>query len=86
MLLVPCAMAQYNGSDLDPATFLQVDDQRRTHNYDDFIITFLTMLAEQGKLQDIVQEKRTSNALARRKPRAVANATSASGGKGKKRK
>lgn len=36
---------------------LQVDDSRRTHNYDQFIITFLAMLAEQGKMSDLVKEQ-----------------------------
>jgi hypothetical protein len=35
---------------------IQVDDCRRTHNYDEFICTFLTMLAQQGKLADLVQQ------------------------------
>lgn len=34
----------------------KVDDCRRTHNYDEFICTFLSMLAEQGKLADLVQQ------------------------------
>ncbi|XP_063222588.1 ubiquitin carboxyl-terminal hydrolase calypso [Bacillus rossius redtenbacheri] len=34
----------------------QIDDCRRTHNYDDFICTFLSMLAQQGKLADLVQQ------------------------------
>ncbi|XP_065349591.1 ubiquitin carboxyl-terminal hydrolase calypso isoform X1 [Cloeon dipterum] len=34
----------------------KVDDGRRTHNYDEFICTFLTMLAHEGKLADLVQE------------------------------
>lgn len=33
----------------------KIDDCRRTHNYDEFIRTFLFMLAEQGKLADLVQ-------------------------------
>ncbi|XP_057660621.1 ubiquitin carboxyl-terminal hydrolase calypso isoform X1 [Diorhabda carinulata] len=33
----------------------KVDDSRRTHNYDEFICTFLSMLAEQGKLADLVE-------------------------------
>ncbi|KAK9502599.1 hypothetical protein O3M35_011339 [Rhynocoris fuscipes] len=32
----------------------KVDDCRRTHNYDEFICTFLSMLAEQGKLAELV--------------------------------
>lgn len=34
----------------------KIDDCRRTHNYDDFICTFLSMLAEQGKLADLVEQ------------------------------
>lgn len=30
--------------------FLQIDDQRRTHNYDEFICTFISMLAQEGNL------------------------------------
>lgn len=33
-----------------------IDDSRRTHNYDEFICTFLSMLAQQGKLADLVQQ------------------------------
>lgn len=29
---------------------LQIDDQRRTHNYDEFICTFISMLAQEGEL------------------------------------
>ena len=36
--------------------FKQIDDCRRTHNYDEFICTFLSMLAQQGKLADLVQQ------------------------------
>lgn len=28
----------------------QIDDQRRTHNYDEFICTFISMLAQEGEL------------------------------------
>ncbi|CAG2062803.1 unnamed protein product [Timema podura] len=34
----------------------KIDDCRRTHNYDDFICTFLSMLAQQGMLADLVQQ------------------------------
>lgn len=27
----------------------QIDDQRRTHNYDEFICTFISMLAQEGE-------------------------------------
>lgn len=33
-----------------------MDDCRRTHNYDEFVCTFLSMLAEQGKLADLVEQ------------------------------
>lgn len=34
----------------------KVDDCRRTHNYDEFICTFLQMLAQQGQLAELVQQ------------------------------
>ena len=34
----------------------RVDDSRRTHNYEEFITTFLLMLAEQGKLPDLLEK------------------------------
>uniref|UniRef100_T1IWJ3 Ubiquitin carboxyl-terminal hydrolase n=1 Tax=Strigamia maritima TaxID=126957 RepID=T1IWJ3_STRMM len=34
----------------------KIDDYRRTHNYDEFICTFLSLLAQQGKLADLVQQ------------------------------
>ncbi|KXJ68377.1 hypothetical protein RP20_CCG003858 [Aedes albopictus] len=34
----------------------KVDDCRRTHNYDEFICTFLSMLAHQGELGDLVSQ------------------------------
>ncbi|XP_026286523.1 ubiquitin carboxyl-terminal hydrolase calypso [Frankliniella occidentalis] len=34
----------------------KIDDSRRIHNYDEFICTFLSMLAEQGKLASLVQQ------------------------------
>ncbi|XP_054169280.1 ubiquitin carboxyl-terminal hydrolase BAP1-like [Oppia nitens] len=33
----------------------RIDDSRRTHNYDTFITTFLTMLAERGQLADLIE-------------------------------
>lgn len=35
----------------------KIDDCRRTHCYDQFICTFLSMLAEQGKLADLVEQQ-----------------------------
>ncbi|XP_001606781.2 ubiquitin carboxyl-terminal hydrolase calypso isoform X1 [Nasonia vitripennis] len=34
----------------------KIDDCRRTHNYDEFICTFLSMLAQQGKLAELIQQ------------------------------
>ena len=44
---------------------LQIDQSRRTHDYDPFIRTFLTMLAEQGHLASLVEQQ---NSLKRRLP------------------
>ncbi|XP_066249123.1 ubiquitin carboxyl-terminal hydrolase calypso [Euwallacea similis] len=44
----------------------KIDDCRRTHNYDEFICTFLSMLAEQGKLADLVEQ----NLIAPKRPNA----------------
>ncbi|XP_064633428.1 ubiquitin carboxyl-terminal hydrolase BAP1-like isoform X2 [Lineus longissimus] len=35
----------------------KIDDCRRTHNYDQFICTFLSMLAEQGHLAELVEDQ-----------------------------
>ncbi|KAK2718810.1 ubiquitin carboxyl-terminal hydrolase calypso-like [Artemia franciscana] len=35
----------------------KIDDCRRTHDYDDFICTFLSMLAEQGTLAEMVEQQ-----------------------------
>ncbi|XP_062401345.1 ubiquitin carboxyl-terminal hydrolase BAP1 isoform X2 [Sardina pilchardus] len=34
----------------------KIDDQRRTHNYDEFICTFITMLAQEGMLANLVEQ------------------------------
>ena len=34
----------------------QIDDCRRIHNYDQYLCTFLSMLAEQGHLAELVQQ------------------------------
>ncbi|XP_022916742.1 ubiquitin carboxyl-terminal hydrolase calypso [Onthophagus taurus] len=44
----------------------KIDDCRRTYNYDEFICTFLSMLAEQGKLADLVEQH-----LITKRPNAV---------------
>ncbi|XP_076042988.1 ubiquitin carboxyl-terminal hydrolase calypso [Oratosquilla oratoria] len=43
--------------ELDKRRKYRIDDSRRTHNYDQFIITFLAMLAEQGNLSDLVKQQ-----------------------------
>jgi hypothetical protein len=42
--------------ELDKRKKYRIDDSRRTHSYDDFISTFLLMLAEQGKLPDLLEK------------------------------
>ena len=37
-----------------------IDHSRRTHDYDPFIRTFLTMLAEQGHLAPLVEQQNLS--------------------------
>ena len=37
--------------------YSQVDDCRRHHNYDPFILTFLTMLAERGLLSKLLEQE-----------------------------
>ena len=39
---------------------LLIDHSRRTHDYDPFIRTFLTMLAEQGHLAPLVEQQNLS--------------------------
>lgn len=51
----------------------RVDDIRRTHNYDEYITTYLLMLAEQGSLADLVEDKRPGNVFSKtnKKTKAV---------------
>jgi hypothetical protein len=58
-----------------------LDDCRRVHNYDEFITTFLTMLAEQNLLGDLVQHGLGSKRLAAadREASTVAATATASG-------
>merc|ERR1712071_284343 len=46
----------------------QVDDCRRTHNYDEFFCTFLSMLAEQGTLASLVEQHAIGRKRLHRKP------------------
>ncbi|XP_022113885.2 ubiquitin carboxyl-terminal hydrolase calypso isoform X2 [Pieris rapae] len=56
----------------DKRDMYKVDDCRRTHNYDEFICTFLSMLAERGVLGELVSaqlERGRSPRVRRRRPR-----------------
>jgi ubiquitin carboxyl-terminal hydrolase BAP1 len=61
----------------------KIDGSRRTHDYSDFICTFLSMLAEQGKLGELVEQhlllqKHTGNSVGR--PGRASASNSDSGG------
>lgn len=47
---------QHLNDENDKRYMFKVDDCRRTHNYDDFICTFLSMLAQQGVLGELVSQ------------------------------
>ncbi|XP_026761984.2 ubiquitin carboxyl-terminal hydrolase calypso [Galleria mellonella] len=56
----------------DKRDMYKVDDCRRTHNYDEFICTFLSMLAERGALAELVTaqlERGRTARVRRRRPR-----------------
>ncbi|XP_050680811.1 ubiquitin carboxyl-terminal hydrolase calypso [Leptidea sinapis] len=56
----------------DKRDMYKVDDCRRTHNYDEFICTFLSMLTERGVLAELVTaqlERGRSPRVRRRRPR-----------------
>ncbi|XP_059052870.1 ubiquitin carboxyl-terminal hydrolase calypso [Achroia grisella] len=56
----------------DKRDMYKVDDCRRTHNYDEFICTFLSMLAERGALAELVTaqlERGRAARVRRRRPR-----------------
>ncbi|XP_053609017.1 ubiquitin carboxyl-terminal hydrolase calypso [Plodia interpunctella] len=56
----------------DKRDMYKVDDCRRTHNYDEFICTFLSMLAQQGALAELVAaqlERSRAPRVRRRRPR-----------------
>lgn len=58
----------------------RVDHQRRTHDYDSFIFTFLTMLAEQGLLAPLVEQ--SLNGGAKKTPLSSAACVKTGGGGG----
>lgn len=43
----------------DKRYMFKVDDSRRTHNYDEFICTFISMMAQHGILGGLVQQHLT---------------------------
>lgn len=45
---------QFLNDENDKRSMFKVDDCRRTHNYDEFICTFLSMLAHEGSLSELV--------------------------------
>lgn len=53
----------------------KIDDCRRTHNYDDFVTTFLTMLAEQGHLAELVEHNLVGQRKAGNTPTRAKNAS-----------
>ncbi|XP_064483475.1 ubiquitin carboxyl-terminal hydrolase BAP1-like [Ornithodoros turicata] len=52
-----CACESALKDEIDKRRKYVIDDCRRAHNYDQFICTFLSMLAEQGKLADLVEQQ-----------------------------
>lgn len=42
--------------EVDKRLKFKIDNSRRTHNYEPFIMTFLTMLAKHGKLADLIEK------------------------------
>ncbi|XP_055687149.1 ubiquitin carboxyl-terminal hydrolase calypso [Lutzomyia longipalpis] len=47
---------QHLSDENDKRAMFKVDDCRRTHNYDEFICTFLSMLAHEGALGELVSQ------------------------------
>lgn len=47
---------QHLNDENEKRKMFKVDDSRRTHNYDQFICTFLSMLAQQGILAELVSQ------------------------------
>ncbi|KAK3536797.1 hypothetical protein QTP86_025098 [Hemibagrus guttatus] len=46
----------YLKEEVDKRKKYKIDDQRRTHNYDEFICTFISMLAQEGMLASLVEQ------------------------------
>lgn len=52
---------QHLSDENDKRNMFKVDDCRRTHNYDEFICTFLSMLAHEGALGELLLPRKMSN-------------------------
>lgn len=52
---------QHLSDENDKRNMFKVDDCRRTHNYDEFIRTFLSMLAHEGALGELLLPRKVSN-------------------------
>lgn len=71
---------QHLSDENDKRNMFKVDDCRRTHNYDEFIRTFLSMLAHQGSLGELLLPRKVSsqgqhNSVGGQAKQAAANAT-----------
>ncbi|KAM8931089.1 ubiquitin carboxyl-terminal hydrolase BAP1 isoform 2-T2 [Pelodytes ibericus] len=62
LALLKCVEAEISASEaglreeLEKRKKFKVDDQRRTHNYDEFICAFISMLAQEGMLASLVEQ------------------------------
>uniref|UniRef100_A0A8C5QEZ2 Ubiquitin carboxyl-terminal hydrolase n=1 Tax=Leptobrachium leishanense TaxID=445787 RepID=A0A8C5QEZ2_9ANUR len=62
LALLKCVEAEISASEaclreeLDKRKKFKIDDQRRTHNYDEFICAFISMLAQEGMLASLVEQ------------------------------
>ncbi|NP_001008206.1 ubiquitin carboxyl-terminal hydrolase BAP1 [Xenopus tropicalis] len=62
LALLKCVEAEISSSEaclreeLEKRKKFKIDDQRRTHNYDEFICAFISMLAQEGMLASLVEQ------------------------------
>ncbi|KAG8550461.1 hypothetical protein GDO81_025399 [Engystomops pustulosus] len=62
LALLKCVEAEISTSEaclreeLEKRKKFKIDDQRRTHNYDEFICAFISMLAQEGMLASLVEQ------------------------------
>lgn len=52
---------QHLSDENDKRNMFKVDDSRRTHNYDEFICTFLSMLAHEGALGELLLPRKVNS-------------------------